>query len=179
MQKIQKWSRFLRIFFQIAFVAIPLFTLCEWSFFDAKTINLIESFRKFNPTVSLPTEISYTTRALCFMLSMIPNGIIMFGFYHLIKLFKLYESGQVFTNECIRHIKICAYSVLAWLIADFFTTSLLILALTLENPVGQRILSISLGPKHLSTLIISIIAIIIAQVMDEARKLKDENDYII
>lgn len=103
----------------------------------------------------------------------------MWGFYHLIKLFRLYELGQVFSIENVRHIKISAYSALAWLVADFFTYSLLILALTVDNPIGQRYLSISVSSKHFSTLVISIIAIIIAQVMDEARKLKDENDYII
>lgn len=177
MQNIQKWSRFIRIIFQIAFVAIPILAFGEWGFFSSQTIESFESFRK--SSVSLPTEVPYTTRALCFMLSMIPNGIIMFGFYHLIKLFKLYELGKVFTSESIRHIKISAYSLLAWVITDFFTYSLIILALTIDNPIGQRSLSVSITSNHISTFVVSLIAIIIAQVMDEARKLKDENDFII
>ncbi len=178
MQKIQKWSRFIRIFFQIVFIGIPIYTLVQWGY-DGQFVDIIDSLRRFYPSISFPTEIPYATRALCFMISMVPNGIIMFGFYHLIKLFKLYELGQVFTSENIRHIKICAYAILAWFLSDFLAYSLLILALTIDNPPGERILSISLTTKHFSTLVISLISIVIAQIMDEARKLKDENDYII
>lgn len=162
------------------FIGIPIFTLAQW-LFDTNYffIETIESFRKFYPSIPLPEAIPYSTRALCFIISMIPNGIIMFGFYHLIKLFKLYEQGHIFTSENIRHIKISAYTVIAWIIADFITNSLLILALTIDNPVGERILSVGISSRHFSTLIISIIAIIIAQVMDEARKLKEETEYII
>lgn len=185
MQKIQKWSHFIRIFFQIIFIAVPIaaliFGFAEWIFPDAglpSTNNIAISLSNLNhPPVTTSTP--YFTRIICFMLSLIPSSITMFGFYHLIRLFKLYELGQIFTIDNIRHIKICAYSVLSWFIADFIIHTLTVLALTINNPVGQITLSINFSFTHFSTLVISIIAIIIAQVMDEARKIKDENDFII
>lgn len=171
MYKIQKWSRVMRILFQIILIATPIVAFFEWVIFDKEALAILGSFNIYHVT-SLP----YTTRIACFLIAMIPNFVAMFGFYHLVKLFRLYELGQIFTKDNINHIKICSYAVIVWFIANFITSILLVLELTINNPKGQRILAIEFDTKDFSTLVIGLIAIIISQIMDEARKIKDEND---
>lgn len=180
MYKIKKWSRVMRILFQIILIAMPIWAFFQWwVYFDKEALSIFDSLRHEHPNLSYIAFFPYSTRIICFVIALIPNLVAMFGFYHLIKLFRLYELGQIFTKDNINPIKICSYTILFWFIANFITSVLLVLALTLNNPVGQRILAIKFDAKDFSTLVIGVIAIIIAQIMDEARKIKDENDYTV
>lgn len=179
MNRIEKWSRGIRVLFQIVLIGIPVGVILQWLVFDNEAIGLVNGLRSRHPNLPIIQSIPYSTRWICLGIAMIKNVVAMFGFYHLIKLFKLYEKGQIFTLETIKEIKICAYAVFGWCIARFFTYILMVLALTINNPKGQRILSISFDTTDFSTLVIGIIAILIVQIMDEARKMKDEHAYII
>lgn len=179
MNKIEKWSHVVRIMFQIILIGIPVAAFLSWVVFDREAIGLLDKLRHRHPNLPEVVSISYGIRWMCFGIVMIGNVVAMFGFYHLVKLFKLYEKGQIFTQENIREMKISAYTIFVWCIVNFFTSILLILALTINNPVGQRILSISIDTKDFSTLVVGIIAIVIVGIMDEARKIKDEYDYIV
>lgn len=181
MERIQKWSRYIRILFQWVIIVIPIVTLVDWVIFDAAEIRMLQTFKFLEgANIMIPETIPYSTRWISFIIAMIPRGILMFIFYHLVKLFKLYEIGYIFTMDNIRHIKICAYATLVWLIAHFFEYILLILALTINNPKGSRYLSVRFGTAcDFYSIIISIVIIIIAHVMDEARKIKNENELTI
>lgn len=179
MNRIQKWSNRIRVFFQIVLIGIPIGAIFQWVIYDGEALSLLNGLRYRHLDLPIVQSIPYSSRWLCFGIAMIKNAVTMFGFYHLIKLFKLYEKGQIFTLETIREMKICAYSVFGWCIAKFFTSILLILALTFHNPKGQRILAVSFDATDFSTLVIGIITIITVQIMDEARMLKEEHDYII
>lgn len=178
MFRIEKWSYGVRVLFQIILVGIPVVALLRWVVFDREAIAILDGLRHrhYLPEV---VSLSYGVRWVCFGIAMIGNLVAMFGFYHLVKLFKLYEKGQIFTQANIKEMKMGAYTIFVWCIANFFTSILLVLALTINNPVGQRILSISLDTKDFSTLVVGIIAIVIVQIMEEARKIKDEYDYIV
>lgn len=177
MQKIQKWSRIIRIFFQIIFIVTPIlgFIFSFSAAFPEQDVLIKQNLLKPFITENTP----YGARIICVMISMIPFAIIMLGFYHLIKLFKLYELGKIFDLESIEHMRMGAFTVLIWLIADMVIYTLDVLVLTINNPAGQRILSLHFRSVHFSTLVVAIVFIIITQIMDEARKLKDENDYIV
>lgn len=57
--------------------------------------------------------------------------------------------------------------------------SLLGVALTLHHPPGQRILVVGVGSPDLTILLIGSILAIISWVMDEGRKLQEDQDFAV
>lgn len=169
----------MRILFQIVLIIIPISTYFEWIEFDRVAFSMLDSLRYDHPDLPKISTLPMSTRLECYIIAMIPNFVVMFGLYHLIKLLKLYEIGLIFTKENINQIKICSYTIFVWFFANFLASTLLVLALTMNNPEGQRILSITFASKEFSALVIGTIAIFIAHIMEEARKIKDENDHTV
>lgn len=179
MHKIQQWSRLIRIFFQLTIIAIPIVCLAQWVFSDTLAITTISSLRHNNPYLPPLPHVPYFIRFLCFVISMTSYAVVIFALYHLVKLFRLYERGKIFTKANIKEITICSHAIFLWLVVDIISSSLLVVVLTMHNPVGQRLLTIGISSKYLAPFVIAVVASLIAQIMDEARKLKDENDHIV
>ena len=187
MNKIQKSSRNIRFIFQLCFIATPLLSLFFWlnfnTFYFSPGDSVLEGFFFGFKITNLPGNpkeaLTLASRLLCFSISMIHNAALMFCFYQLIRLFKLYEIGQVFSRENIKHIKMASFGIFAYVIACFITHGLLSVALTMNNPPGERTLGLSFQFDDASTLVIGFIILLIANVMDEARKLKDEADQTV
>lgn len=179
MNKIEKWSRAISVLFQIILVGIPIWAFLQWVVSDAGAIGILDGLRHKHAGLPQVTHIGYETRWICFGIVMIQNAIAMYGFYHLVKLFKLFQKGQIFVYESINELKISINTICVWCIANVFTNTLLVLALTYKNPEGQRILSVSFDATNFSALVIGIIATLIVHIMDEGRKLKEVYDYTI
>ena len=105
MNKIKKVSKFFRIFFQILFIVIPLGTLVSWLLLNT-SYDIFTSIGVGQNIVSGPVTVNLLTRVLGIAISCLPVGIILFGFYQLIKIFKKYEKGEIFSiNNAIRYQK--------------------------------------------------------------------------
>lgn len=188
MNKIQKSSRRIRILFQLCFFAVPILSLAYWLFFNSfvegSQSDLYGIFFKFSysqdalPASSL-NPLSLGNRLLCFAIDMLPKGAIMYCFFHLIKLFKLYELGQIFSRDNINHIRKVSYGMFVLVVANFIAYALHSLAISFTNPVGQRTLSLRFDGGDFSILVIAFIILLISNIMDEGRKLKDEADQTI
>ena len=57
--------------------------------------------------------------------------------------------------------------------------SLLSVALTLHNPPGQRIFTLDIGSPDLTALLLGNILAVIAWVMEEGRKLQEDQDFTV
>ena len=122
----------------------------------------------------IPYQLTALTRLLGCVVNFIPAGLMMIGLYTLAKLFALYEKGCIFTQKNVACYRILGRLIICGVFIGVVYRTVLILALTLFNPPGQRILSIGFGTKEIEILLIGIIVLIITWVMEEGRMIENE-----
>lgn len=167
----------MRLLFQSLIIVLPLATLAFWLCFNDLSANLpfFGSLKSIPVTGTAPL----TTRLLCFAINMIPLGAFIIVLQTAIKLFKSYETGNFFSTTNTHILNKIAKYTFAGFIAGFVQTPLLSPILSFHNPVGQRVINVSIFPADLFILLICAMLILITNLMDEARKLKEEQDQVI
>jgi len=100
--------------------------------------------------------------------------------YSLIKLFGLYEKGQYFLVDNIKHLKHIGLAMLTALIIDPFHQLLMTASLSImANPPGQREMAITIGNAEIYWILMAFMIYLVAWIMDEGRKLHDEVEQTI
>jgi hypothetical protein len=184
MNKIQRVSFFLRVIFQIAFVVLPLMLALYWIF--APQLNL-NSMRHHLPIgiscIPDGTEILHpitSADALWgFLIGLLPTVIEMMILYFLIKLFKLYEQGKIFTLSNVEYLKKIGICMLINQGASFIYEALISFALTLHNPAGHHAASVSFGTYDIYNIVTAIMVIVISWIMAEGCKLNEEQQLTV
>ena len=174
-ERIQRASGKLCRVLLVLIYAMPLVNALVWVFIndfpEAMHRNMLPYF------VAVPLPVS--ARVMGFAVSMIPTGIAMLGAFHLMRLFRLYQQGSIFRPSNVRCFKSLSRVLIWWFAAGIVQRTLMGIVLTLHHPPGQRILTISLGSPDLTALLLGIILAIIAWVMEEGRKLQEDQDYTV
>ncbi|WP_431265551.1 DUF2975 domain-containing protein [Roseateles chitinivorans] len=106
----------------------------------------------------------------------LPQALLtLFALLCLWRLFGAYLRGEVFTDGATRHLRRLGQSVTAMALVMPLTDTVTILALTLGNPPGQRMLSVHLGSQHYVVLLLGLVLTAMAMVMREAQRMAQEN----
>lgn len=127
--------------------------------------------------VSMPLPLS--ARLMGFGITMLPTGIAMLGVFYLMRLFRLYEQGEIFRSSNVRCFRNLSRVLVGWFFIGILHRSLLSVVLTLHHPPGQRYITLELGSPDLTALLIGCVLAVIAWVMDEGRKLQEEQDFTV
>lgn len=172
MERICKVSKRFRMLFQIGFWAIPLAFAVFWA-----SLNWIFAYTPPLFPVPLHIPLPNYILALGFVASMILGGMLMWTIYLLIDLFKLYESGIIFTEKNVNLFKKLGLVILLSVPARVVTKSLLSVILTLEQP--KRTLTLTLSSDEGFSLVFGGVVILISWVMLEAQKLQKDHDLTI
>lgn len=113
MNKIQCVSKFFRILFQIAFIALPLLQIAFWLNAPNPLKFLGDSIHfDMIPQITVLHPLSDTAKFLGFCINMIPTAISLYILYSLIKLFRLYEMGEIFSIKIVNHFRNVGYALL-------------------------------------------------------------------
>jgi hypothetical protein len=171
-EKIQKVSRLFRYLFQVLLVLAPIPAALIWY----QVLQMpIESAADI---LRLPADrilISPQTVALGYLASLIRISVWMFGLYQLIKLFKNYERGLIFTYENAKRFRTLALTIFASIVANSLDQCLTSLFLTMHNLPEKRLIAISFESSDMNTLIVGALTLLIAWVMTEASKIAEEH----
>ncbi|MCG8613335.1 MAG: DUF2975 domain-containing protein [Pseudomonadales bacterium] len=182
MDKIRIQSCRVRMLLQCLFFAVPAFILFYWLSVGTG-LDFITRYGIFEtahpPARYTDQALSLTTRFLAFLASMVPAAVVMYALGHLIRLFRGYEKGEIFTLEATTHIRKLGYSFLYWMAGSFVYSGLISVILSFNNPPGSRVLSLTFTGLDLMPLLCAFIVLIIAWVMAEAQQLADENQLTI
>jgi len=174
-ERIQRASRRLRYLLLTIACILPAVNALIWLFINSFP-ELV--YRKMLPYfVMLPLPGS--ARFMGFVVTMLPTGIAMWGVYYLMRLFQLYEQGQIFKPGHVLCFKKLSRVLIWWFIAGIVHKSLLSVALTLHNPPGQRMITLEIGSPDLTALLLGGILAVIAWVMEEGRRLQEDHDFTI
>jgi hypothetical protein len=99
--------------------------------------------------------------------------------YSLIKLFRLYERGEIFSINNVNYIRNIGYALLATEFFEPIFQFLMGVVLTMHNPPGQLFFSITLGATNLGIILMSLFIILISWIMAEGCKLREEQQLTI
>lgn len=171
--RIQRVSRRFRLLFSALAVILPLLSLIYWLGFNYFP-------QEFVPLpVRAEAELSLLARLVGFVISMLPIGVVITAMTILARLFRLYEKGIVFSTRTVKCFRQWGYVLMLWVLASLLYLPMLSGVVTSVNPPGHRLIAAQLGLSDFVILLIGAIIVLISWVMDEARKLEEEQAYTV
>ena len=183
MERIKRLSRRLKVFFIIVIVLLPCIQAVGWAYFNpqsATTLNHALDPTRYNMSPeNIKAPLTPASRLVGFIAGMIPTGLNMLALFYLVRLFGLYAQGLIFTRDNVRYIRLTGYVLLIRQAAHPVHQTLETIALTINNPPGQRMIQIGLTDDNLSQIVVALIIILVSWIMDEGRKLKEEEALVI
>jgi hypothetical protein len=111
--------------------------------------------------------------ALC---SLPPIAVALFALWHLWQLFGEYGQGRVFGQAAQIHLRRFAWAMLISALLAPFVRAAIGVALTLGNPVGQRLLVLGIDWNDYITILTGAVLLAVATAMAEAVRLAEENE---
>lgn len=173
--QIQRMSHKLRILFHVCQYVLPVIPVIFWI-----------SYNHLSPIIqsgvfdgSVAPYLQLNSRVIAFVGSL-PAIIIMFMALRSLKtLFSSYEQGIYFRAENVKQFRFLGKLALLSVLADIFRKTFLVLGESINNPPGQKILSIGVSSDHLKLIVVACIIMAIGMVMDEGRKIHDENQLTV
>lgn len=174
METARHWCKCLRIFFQIFVALFPAFVILFWLVPKA-----LSDFLHYVP-LTIPVDHDLMplwhldTRIMAGLLSFIPAGFTLFIFYHLSRLFKLYEEGIFLSRNNIRLIRKIGIALLFKELIFPFYLFLLYYVLTRDFPKAERWVPLDFTSANFTVIITGILIVIITKVTLLALKAKEE-----
>ncbi len=173
--KICRASRqFIRIL-KFLLIAVPVIDCALWMFINGLPSPMQHDLLPEYVRFPLPPQ----ARFFGWCVSLLPVTLFLFANMTLIRLFRLYKKGHIFSNGNVRCFILLSRVLMAWCIVGILLDPLMSIALTLHHPPGQRILSLGLQSVDLTNLFIACVLAVISWVMEEARQIKEEQELTI
>lgn len=122
-----------------------------------------------------PIQLDLRSRAFGLLACALPSLLLAYLLGQLYALFGHYRRGEVWTLQCTSRLRRAALAMMALAPAMPLAKTLSILALTLANPAGQRILKLTFSGQDYLTLLLGLVLLAIATVMREAVRMAEEN----
>jgi hypothetical protein len=181
MNKIKNVSLFFRIFFQVLFIASPIFLIIGWIQAPQPISLLDNSIRMtFIPNnYAIMHPLSVNERLLGFLVNMLPTAVELFILYSLIQLFKMYGRGEIFSLNNVRHIRNIGYALIVGQLINPIYEGLMGVIVTIHNPPGHRYASITFDQTNIGLLIMALIVILISWIMTEGCRLREEQQLTV
>ncbi len=171
--QIQRTSKRFRLLFAGLTIVVPLLNLIYWLSFNHLPEELLTGL-PVTPNQDLPPLFL----GLALLVSMIPISVAMYGFRILTSLFRLYENGHVFTSENVHLVRKLGYVVIAWVFASFIFAGLISLVVTHGLP-HLPTLALEVSLSDFLGVVMGAIVVLISKVMDEGRRLEDQQMYTV
>ena len=174
-QRITTVSRNLRRTCTGLIYGLPIACALVWTFFN-RLYTLV-------PMIPLPVhvnpDLTALTRFLAFLVDLIPLGAVIYGLQKLRSLFGLYENRMIFTEQNVDCFRSLGRALILWVIGDVVRNSLLSVVLTINNPPGQRVITFGLYSADFTAIFVGIVILVISWVMDEGRKIQEDQALIV
>lgn len=111
----------------------------------------------------------------CIALSSIPLLALAVGLNHLRKLFQNYARGEYFSRVAAAHLGKVGKAVALWVLLDFLCEPLLSVWVTMNEPVGERLISLSVTAPSFVALFLAACIAVIARILWQASEVDSEN----
>lgn len=182
MNKIRRVSLIFRILFQITFIVMPILLAIEWLNMPKHTyfhgIMIADVMSHQYPVLG---PFSLLRKTLGFFVDCIPLAINLLVIYFLIKLFRLYEQGEIFSIKNVNYIRNIGYILLIGQCVHPIYDALMSIILTWNNHLygAKRYIVISFSGTNLGIILIALLVILVSWIMAEGCKLREESQLTI
>ncbi len=177
MEKIKKFSKKFHWLLSLFMVLAPLYYILYWVFINQLPEPLVTV--NTTPTPVAPHQLPAMLQLAGFAASLLPLAALLYGLANIRKLFAYYMEGVIFSLEQVRLFRNIAKVIILWVVFSVLYDSVKSILFSLGNPPGQRVVSIGFGTEEISTLVVGLIAFLIAWVMEEGRLIDEENRLIV
>ncbi|KAF2408253.1 DUF2975 domain-containing protein [Pseudomonas antarctica] len=109
------------------------------------------------------------------VLSSIPLMALASGLNHLRQLFRKYARGEYFSSAAAQHLGKVGRAVALWVLLDFLCEPLLSVWVTMNEPVGQRLITLSVTAPSFVALFLAACIAVIARILWQASEVDSEN----
>ncbi|WP_316898039.1 DUF2975 domain-containing protein [Pseudodesulfovibrio indicus] len=181
MDNITKPSKRFAVLFRVLFFIHPVLLLVFWMYIYPTDSSGWLGFRALNvlsESGALP-DIDLWQRLACFGAALLPGAAIMYVYLVLSRLFTLYAHGVFFGKGNVSCYRAIAYGLIAQQFLFMAEEALQTLLLTIRNPEGERLISVGFDDANVSLLIVGLMIILISRIMDEGRKIQEEQSLTV
>lgn len=176
LHRIQRVSRILHTLLTLLLPGLPVLMGLGWALVPDAAVGA--SFGIFMG-VGEGEDLTLLDRGAGFIASLIPLSVILYGVWHLRALFALYANGEILGTANAGRLRALAMTLILWLPAQFVGDALVSLALSIDNPPGERFIALNLSSNDFAVTMIGAIALVISWVMVEAARAADDSASII
>lgn len=181
MNSITKPSRRLALLFQVVFFVYPLAMLGLWLWFDptgAEGFLGVELLKPFMRGHAIQSIVMWQ-RLGCFGASMLSGVAVMYVFLSLSRLFNLYGAGEFFSAANVACYRAIGVGLMVQQLVSLPEGALQTLMLSWTNPEGQRFIAVGMDEVNVSLVLVGFMVILISRIMDEGRKLQEEQQLTV
>jgi len=187
MRNIQRYAQILKFLCLIVIIPLIICTfILKWFWWGTATYNNIKcqvsGATSFSPIFYAPTT-KDAPPLLIKLLSMAVDGIsimlFLWGIICFVILLNRYCKGELFSEHILKLYNKIGWIALAWTIYNPIKFTLLSILTTINNPIGQRIISVYFGSEDIFHIFIVGFFLIINSLMQEAYELKQEQDFTV
>ncbi|GAB5471304.1 MAG: hypothetical protein Kilf2KO_43340 [Rhodospirillales bacterium] len=114
-----------------------------------------------------------------FAAACLPFGLALWGLWLTRRLFLGYARGEILTRPAARRLAGLGALLLGTVLAGILARTLAVLALTWENPPGQRQLAISLNSHDFGLAVLGFLLLVVGWILGEAARLAEENQLFV
>ncbi|ACL06561.1 conserved hypothetical protein [Desulfatibacillum aliphaticivorans] len=181
MEKIVRVSRTLSGLFLVLLAAVPFLYGLFWLFFNhLMQFDGLGAFQGLACAgVPFQPPVPGWSRLLGFAASLPALCVDLYVLNRLRMLFGLYAQGIIFGAGNVRCIRVLGIALLVKQALNPVVQAMTSVALTLPNPPGQRVLQVGFSDANFTALIIGVMVIVVAWIMDEGRKIQEEQSLTI
>jgi hypothetical protein len=127
----------------------------------------------------LQGDLTFAVRLRMAGVTLLPVAISLSLLWQLWCLFGQYRRGVVFSRPALGHLRHFGWLMVALAVVEPLSRALMSVAISLDNPPGQRMLVLTLGSYDYALLLLSLVLVAIARVMAEAARVAEENEQFI
>jgi hypothetical protein len=124
----------------------------------------------------LQGDFSFAARTRAALAGLLPSGLGLAVLWQLWSLFGEYRRGAVFSPRALACLRRFASLLVVLALSSPLTQALMSVAISLDNPPGQRQIVISLGSNDYALVLGALVFVAIARVMTEAARVAEENE---
>lgn len=173
--KFQKFNKFYKNLFRLIFLATLVLVPMYWATVQT-ALDIFSPIGIYVQHIFQRThELTFAVRATALGVSLIPTLAILYILAQFIKLFHCYEHLEIFSKNIVVIYRNISWAFFGYFIALIVYGPLISIALSYDNPVGKRFVTISIGNSEIFILIISGLMFLLTVVMQKAYELNENN----
>ncbi len=172
--KIEQISARMAMFCTVLIVIIP--ALLIWSWLDFEGAQRLGLFHRIAQPLTPPSTASLVGG---FLISAVLGAFVIGAIYHLRHFFRLCTSGEIFSGEGAESLHKFSKYIVCYAFLAIPAETLIGFVMNINNPVGERIISLSFQTYDLTVIFLCLVVFAISWIYRESVLVAEENAQIV